>query len=61
VHLERAKTPFRLVSRNRMMPPIPVVTVRVDKVGKPRGTYELHIGRVLKIEHCDRKKRKPKK
>ena len=61
VRLKRVKTPFRLVLRNGMTPPIPVLTVRIDRVLKRRGAYELHIGRVLKVEHWDRKKRKPKR
>jgi hypothetical protein len=51
-----------------MNPPIPVLTVRIDRIvpnpkrkgRKPRGTYALHIGRVLKVEHWDRKRRRPK-
>ena len=41
----------------RSTPPVPVLTVRIDRIvpsawGKKRsGTYELHIGRVLKVEH----------
>jgi hypothetical protein len=61
VRLKRVKTPFRLVLRNGMTPPIPVLKVRIDKVLKRRGNYELHIGRVLKVEHWDRKERKPKR
>jgi hypothetical protein len=67
--LSRVKTPFRLVLRNGMSPPIPVLTVRIDRIvpnprrkgGKRKGSYALHIGRVLKVEHWDRKKRKPKR
>jgi hypothetical protein len=46
--------------------PIPVLTVRIDRIvpspkGKTRkGTYALHIGRILKVEHWDRKKKRPK-
>jgi hypothetical protein len=64
--LRRVTTPFRLVLRNGMSPPIPVLTVRIDNLvpspkGKvKRGAYELHIGRILKIEHWDRKKKKAK-
>jgi len=61
VRLKCVKTPFRLVLRNGMTPPIRVVTVRTDRVLKRRGGYELHIGRVLKVEHWDRKNRKPKR
>jgi hypothetical protein len=64
--LRKIKVPFRLVLRNGMTPPVPVLTVRVDRIvpspwGKKRsGTYALHIGRVLKVERWDRAKRRPK-
>jgi len=64
--LAAVKTPFVLVLRNGMTPPVPVVTVRIDRiVPSPRGRvrngdYALHIGRVLKVEHWDRKKKQPK-
>jgi hypothetical protein len=64
--LRKVSTPFRLILRNGMSPPIPVLTVRIDRIvpsprGKARkGDYALHIGRVLKVEHWDRKRRKPK-
>ena len=63
--LSAVTTPFRLVLRNGMRPPVPVVTVRIDKVvpdprqRSRRVNYELHIGRVLKVEHWDRKARRP--
>jgi hypothetical protein len=60
--LKRVRKPFRLILRNGMTPPIPVLTVRIDRVvtNRRNGEYELHIGRVLRVEHWDRKKRKPK-
>jgi hypothetical protein len=64
--LRKVSTPFRLVLRNGMNHPVPVLTVRIDRVvpspkGKAgRGTYALHIGRVLKVEHWDKKRKKPK-
>jgi hypothetical protein len=66
--LSKVQTPFRLVLRNGMNHPIPVLTVRIDRIvpnpkrkgRKRKGSYELHIGRVLKVEHWDRKKRRPK-
>jgi hypothetical protein len=64
--LAAVKTPFVLVMRNGMTPPVPVVSVRIDRiVPSPRGrvrkgNYALHIGRVLKVEHWDRKGRCPK-
>jgi hypothetical protein len=58
--LKKVKTPFRLVLRNGMTPPIPVLTVRIDRIVARNGAYELHIGRVLKVERWDRKRRRPK-
>jgi hypothetical protein len=64
--LGKVTTPFRLVLRNGMRPPVPVVTVRIDRVvpsprGRVRkGNYALHIGWVLKVEHWDRKQKRPK-
>src|ERR1017187_1381600 len=65
--LRAVRVPFRLVLRNGMLPPIPVVTVRIDRVvpspwGKKRiGRYALHIDRVLKVEHWDKVKMRPKR
>ena len=64
--LKRVRVPFKLVLRNGMNPPVPVLMVRIDRVTpSPRrsphtGTYALHIGRILRLEHWDRKKRQPK-
>jgi hypothetical protein len=65
--LRAVKVPFRLVLRNGMLPPVPVVTVRIDRVvpnpwrtKKRNGSYALHIGRVLKVEHWDRVKKRPR-
>jgi hypothetical protein len=60
--LKKVKTPFRLVFRNGMHRPIPVLTVGIDKVVRNARNceYELHIGRILKLEHWDRKKKRPK-
>jgi hypothetical protein len=64
--LRKVRTPFKLVLRNGMNPPIPVLTVRIDRIspspnGRRRGgTYALHIGRVLKVEHWDRRMSRPR-
>jgi hypothetical protein len=66
--LKKVKTPFQLMLRNGMSPPIPVWVVRIDRVvpnpkrkgATGKGSYALHIGRVLKVEHWDRKNRRPK-
>ena len=65
--LRAVTVPFRLVLRNGMLPPVPVVTVRIDRVvpnpwrtKKRSGSYALHIGGVLKVERWDRVKKRPK-
>jgi hypothetical protein len=64
--LRKVRTPFKLVLRNGMNPPIPVLTVRIDRISpSPKGhrrggTYALHIGRVLKVEHWDRRMSRPR-
>lgn len=66
--LSKVQIPFRLVLRNGMSPPVPVVTVRIDRIvpnprrqgSKRKGSYALHIGRILKVEHWDRQKGRPK-
>ncbi|MGH8226695.1 MAG: hypothetical protein ACREU3_02130 [Steroidobacteraceae bacterium] len=64
--LKRVGRPFKLVLRNGMNPPVPVLTVLIDRVTPDprhhprRGTYSLHIRRVLKIEHWDRKRCRPR-
>ena len=64
--LRRVKTPFTLVLRNGMNPPVPVLTVRIDRIvpspNRPprRGDYALRIGRILRVEHWDKKKSRPK-
>lgn len=58
--LKKVRAPFRLVLRNGMTPPVLVLTVRIDKVVKRNGNYDLHIGRVLTVERWDRKRRRPR-
>jgi hypothetical protein len=64
--LRAVTVPFRLVLRNGMLPPVPIVTVRIDRVvpspwsKKRSGSYALYIGRLLKVEHWDRVKKRPK-
>jgi hypothetical protein len=58
--LSNVITPFRLVLRNGMNNPVPVLTVRIDRISRRDGHYRLHIGRVLKVEHWDRTKRLPR-
>jgi hypothetical protein len=60
--LRKVGRPFRLVLRNGMSPPIPVVTVRIDRVttDSRKDEYLLHIGEVLRVEHWDRKRQRPR-
>lgn len=64
--VQAATVPSRLVLRNGMLPPVPVVTVRIDRVvpspqsKKRSGTYALHIGGILKIEHWDKLTKRPR-
>jgi hypothetical protein len=62
--LKRVRVPFKLVLRNGMNPPVPVLMVRIDRIqpNPPHysGTYGLYIGRILKVEHWDRKKARPR-
>lgn len=52
------KPPFNLRLLNGMTPPVPEATVRVTKVVRRRSsnTIELHLGKVLSVEHWNRKK-----
>jgi hypothetical protein len=60
--LAAVRTPFKLILRNGMNPPVPQLTLRIDRVVREgrKGEYQLHIGRVLKVEHWDRRLKKPK-
>ena len=56
-------TPFRLRLINGMDAKAPEVTVLIDRVRKNRRTreYELHIARVLKVRHWDRRRERPER
>ena len=62
LRLGRVKTPFRLILRNGMRPPVPQLEVRIDKIVRQgrSGVYALHIGRVLRVTHWDQKAKRPK-
>jgi hypothetical protein len=55
------KPPFNLRLLNGMTPPVPEATVRVIRIVRRTSTetIELHLGRVLAVEHWDRKKECP--
>ena len=61
--LKSVRVPFKLVLRNGMNPPVPVLTVRIDRIRTDQRNreYALHIGRVLRVEHWDRRKMRPKR
>jgi hypothetical protein len=45
-----------------MNPPVPEVTVLIDRITKDRraGEYRLHIKKVLRFKHWDERRGKPK-
>jgi hypothetical protein len=60
--LESRPTPFELRLINGMRPHAPEVTVLVDRVRTNRreGVYELHIKKVLRFSHWDKRRRVPR-
>jgi hypothetical protein len=60
--LEKVSRPFELRLRNGMTPPVPEVTVLIHRVTKDlrAGHYRLHIAKVLRVEHWDRRLHKLK-
>jgi hypothetical protein len=57
----KVSVPFELCLRNGMTPPVPEVTVLIHKITKDRraGHYRLHIKKVLKFKHWDKRGRNP--
>lgn len=60
---KKVSVPFELRLLNGMNPPVPEVTVLIHKITKDRraGEYRLHIKRVLRFEHWDKKRQRPKR
>jgi hypothetical protein len=60
---EKVSTPFELRLLNGMNPPVPEVTVVINKITKDRraGVYQLHIRKVLGYKHWDKRQQKPKR
>jgi hypothetical protein len=54
--------PFELRLRNGMNPPVPEVTVLINKITKDQRAreYRLHIKKVLSYKHWDKRRQKPK-
>lgn len=59
---EKVSLPFELRLLNGMNPPVPEVTVLIDRITKDRraGEYRLHIRKVLGFKHWDKRSQKPK-
>jgi hypothetical protein len=60
---EKVSLPFELRLLNGMNPPVPEVTVLIHKITKDRraGEYQLHIKKVLRFKHWDKRRQKPKR
>ena len=58
----KVSLPFELRLLNGMNPPLPEVTVLIQKIVRDRraGEYRLHIKRVLGYKHGDKRRQKPK-
>jgi hypothetical protein len=61
--LSKVTTPFELRLRNGMDHPVPEVTVLIHRITKDRraGEYRLHIKKILRFKHWDKRRRKPKR
>jgi len=59
---EKVSVPFELRLLNGMNPPVPEVTVLIQKITKDRraGEYRLHIKKVLEFKHWDKRRQRPK-
>jgi hypothetical protein len=61
--LAKVSLPFELRLLNGMNPPVPEVTVLINRITKDRraGEYRLHIKKVLDFKHWDKQRQKPKR
>lgn len=55
-------TPFRLRLLNGMTPPVPEAVVEVTKVVRSQADqqFQLHLGKVLRVTHWDRRLGEPR-
>jgi hypothetical protein len=62
-HLSRVGRPFELRVLNGMLPPVPEVTVLIDRVTTNRREqiYELHIRKFLRFKHWNKRRQVPTK
>lgn len=60
--IEPLKAPFKLRLLNGMIRPIPeaLIVVQHLKRDHAKQEYQLHLGKVLRVRHWDKKKQKPK-
>jgi hypothetical protein len=58
----KVSVPFELRLLNGMIRPVPEVTVLIHKITNDRraGSYKLHIKKVLRFKHWDKRLQKPK-
>lgn len=59
--IEPLGVPFKLRLLNGMTRPIPEAVVVVTRVSRRQGEYQLHLGRVLKVQRWDRRTKRPRK
>jgi hypothetical protein len=61
--LKSITVPFELRLINGMNPPVPEVTVLVDKITMNRRerVYEFHLKKVLGFKHWDKRRKMPKR
>ncbi len=59
----KVSVPFELRLLNGMNPPVPEVTVLINKITTDRssGVYRLNIKKVLGFKHWDKRRQKPKR
>jgi hypothetical protein len=59
----KVSLPFELRLLNGMNPPVPEVTVLIQRITRDRraGEYSLHIKKVLGFKHWDKRRQKPKR
>ena len=57
--IEPLTTPFKLRLLNGMLRPIPEAEIIVTRVERKDGEYRLHLGKVMRVKHWNRKTGKP--
>jgi hypothetical protein len=57
----KVSVPFELRLLNGMNPPVPEVNVLIHRITRRAGDYYLHIKKVLRFKHWDKRRQKPKR